>query len=590
MAERGWPGHSLSVGWFEFRRTLRSLRHSKRQLLGIAVGAGLPTLVVLAAWFFARGNVPAGFDASEYAVAWSRGQITAFWLFAIFLVAQRVGSIRPRIDAHSLVLTTVSARTATVGLWFAETLRVLAYVGTPALLGALAVTDLLGTPGILLTLPLAVLLFVASAVTVGSLCGYLAVLAVARIPFVARYKTWLAGTVSLLVVAVVFGAQTVVDVGPVLDALAFVPVGWLVDLAALGTPVRSDATLAGVGAVVALAIVVAGGRAIELTTERFWYATPVSPARQSTAGERSADEADGHWLDGALDAGLQPLPSPAFGSGPSSNVAAMTVLHTARNPRRLTVLMLPLFAALGPLLGAGVGTDGVSTTVIVGAVALLPWIPSGTFGLNPLGDQQAVLPTTLTSVDARSFVHGVALPGLVYGGPLVVALTATAGVAASLSAPVVVALVALAAFLTLVAAAVCPAVGVVLPRFSAISVGQADEVLPPRLSAVLVSLALVTLPGGYLALLVVAPARAQTLLAGLVGWLPALLVDLLGALLSVSLTGASEWFTALGERIVGIETPTFRYGASGLLVTGGVVTALAAYRHVVRTVRTFTLS
>ena len=592
MAERGWFGHGLSVGWFEFRRTLRDVRRSKRQLLGIGVGVGMPVLGILAAWLLARGNVPADFDAASHAVAGARGQIAGFWLFIVFLAAQRAGSIRPRIDSQSLMLTTVSARTVTVGLWLAETLRVLAYVGAPAVLGALAVTDLLGTPAVLLALPLATVLFVASAVTIGSLCGYLAVLAVARIPVVARYKTWLAGFVSVLAMAVIVGAQTVLPVGPLLDALALVPVAWLVDLAALGTAVQTDATLALAGAAFAVSLVVVGGRAIELTTTRFWYETPVSPAQDEsdTAASGGAASGDGRWLDGALDDALAPFPSPAFGSPPTARVATMTVLQTVRNPRRLTVFMVPLVAIGGSLLSSGVGSGGFSTTLAVGAVALLPWIPSALFALNPLGDQQSVLPTTLTAVDARSFVHGIALPGLVYGFPLVVSLTAVAGVAVSLSFPLVATLVALAAFLAVVAAAVCPAVGVFLPRFSAISVGQADEVLPPRFSAVLTSLALVALPGGYLAVLVVAPEGAQTLLAGLVGWLPALVVELLADLLSLSLEGASGWFSALAERIVGIETATFRVGAGGLLVAGGVATAFAGYRYAVRTVRTFSLS
>ncbi len=589
MAERGWPRHGLSIGLFEFRRTLRSLGRSKRQLIGGLAGSGLPTLGILIAWYFLRGNVPAGFNPADYAVAGMRGQVTVAWLFTIFLVAQRSGSIRPRIDAQSLMLTTVSTRSATVGLWVAETLRVLAYVGTPVILGALAITDLLGTPGVLLTVPLATVLFVASAVTVGSLCGYLAVLAVARIPFVARYKTWLAGSISLLVVAVVFGAQTVIDVDPLLEVLAYVPVGWLIDLAALGTAVQANATLAAVGAAVALGVVVAGGRAIELTTERFWYATPVSPAGTETPSH-VGDEADGHWLDDALTAGLSPFPSPAFGPRPTARVATMTVLHTVRNPQRLTILMLPIFVALGPLLGSGVGADGVSVTVAIGAVALLSWLPGGVFALNPLGDQQAVLPTTLIAADPRALVHGIALAGFVYGGPLVVVLTVIAGVAASLSISTVVTLTALAAALAVIAAPICLAVGVILPRFSAISVGQADEVLPPRLSAVIASLALVTLPGGYLASLVVAPETAQTLLAGVVGWLPALVLELASSLLSLPLSGTSAWFAALGERITGVETATFQYGMTGLLATSGVILALAGYRYTVRTVRTFELA
>ena len=589
MAERGWPGHGLSMGWFEFRRTLRDIRRSKRQLVGIGFGVGMPLLGILAAWLLLRGNVPADFDPARYGAAGARGQLTAFWVFLAFLVANRTASIRPRADAQSLLLTTVSARTVTVGLWVAETLRVLAYVGTPAVVGALALTDLLGTPAALLTLPLATVLFVASGVTAGSLCGYLAVLAVARVPVVARYKTWLAGALSLAVMAVFLGAQTVFPAGPLLDVLASVPVGWLADVAALGIGVRADTTLAASGIVATLAVVAAGGRAIELATARFWYDSAVSPVADDAA-EASPTGDDGRWLDGALDAALAPVPSPAVGSRRSGRVATMTVLHTIRNPRRLTVLVVPLFALGSSLVSSGVGSGGVGPTLAVGAAALLPWIPSAVFTLNPLGDQQAALPTTLTAVDARAFVRGVALPGLVYGLPLAVGLTALAGLATPLPPLELAGLVALAAFLTVAAAGVCPAVGVLLPRFSAISVGQADDVLPPRFAAVALSLALVSLPGGYLAALVVAPGTAQVLLAGLVGWVPAVVVDVLAGVLSLSLDGLSGWFSALAERIVGVETGAFRLGAAGVVVTAGVASAVAGYRYAVSTVQSFSLS
>jgi hypothetical protein len=591
MAERGWLGHGLAVGWFEFRRTVRDVRHSKRQLASIGAGTVMPLLVILAAWLLVRGNVPADFDAGAYTVAVVRGQVTAAWLFFAFMFTQRTASVRPRPDAQSLMLTTVSARTATVGLWLAETLRALGYVGPVALAGTLAVTDLLGTPAILLTLPLATVLFVASSVTVGSLCGYLAALAVARIAIVARYKMWLSGGLSMVVFAVIIAGQTVVPAGPLFDALAAVPLGWLVDLAALGTGVRANATVAVVGAGVALAVIVLGGRAIEMTTAQFWYSTPVSPAADSPQSDpaETAETRAGRWLDGALDSALSPIPSLPVGSRPTRRVASMTVLHTVRNPRRLTIFMIPVFAIGGSLLSSGVG-GGFSRALAVGAVAFLPWLPSALFTLNPLGDQQAVLPVTLTTVDPRSFVHGIALPGLVYGLPVAVGLTVVGCVLTSISALETLLLAALAAGLSVTAAAICPAIGSFLPRFSAISVGQADEVLPPRFSAVVFSLGLVCVPSGYLALLVVAPAGAQTLLAGVVGWLPALLVELVAALLSVSLDGVSGFFTGLAEQITGLETGAFRFTAAGVLLSAGVVATLLGYRYAVRTVERYALS
>ncbi|MEA5389301.1 hypothetical protein VB779_21325 [Haloarculaceae archaeon H-GB11] len=79
---------------------------------------------------------------------------------------------------------------------------------------------------------------------------------------------------------------------------------------------------------------------------------------------------------------------------------------------------------------------------------------------------------------------------------------------------------------TLVAVTTAPAVGLWFPRFSAISIGQSRDVIPPRLLTTAFHFLGVTIPGALLAVLLLEPQLARTLIAGLIGFFPAALLQL----------------------------------------------------------------
>jgi len=103
--------------------------------------------------------------------------------------------------------------------------------------------DLSGTyaftsPLTLLAVPLVGSLYVVSAVTAGRVLGYVAAWLVATVPFVARHKGVLGGTVVMLFFGGYFlfqVPQLPVSVSPA--TLGVIPIGWLADLLAVGTPI-----------------------------------------------------------------------------------------------------------------------------------------------------------------------------------------------------------------------------------------------------------------------------------------------------------------------------------------------------------------
>jgi hypothetical protein len=209
---------------------------------------------------------------------------------------------------------------------------------------------------------------------------------------------------------------------------------------------------------------------------------------------------------------------------------------------------------------------------------LLAWTAGAAFALNPLGDEGAVLPATLTAVSGRAFVRGLLAPSLLFV-PVVALLTLLAAVLGGHGPSVALALALVAGFLTVVGAALAPLVGTWFPRFSAIRIGNSDGVRPPRLLAGALHVALVWVPGAALAGLVVAPEAVRLVVSG-VGFVPGFLVGLVangGALsaLATSLVG-------VGEAVLDLPLPAFRAGLAGMLVFGGAVVARSALGRAVR--------
>ncbi|WP_276260059.1 hypothetical protein [Haloglomus litoreum] len=596
MAESGWFGHALRVGLVEWRRSVRATRADGARLAIYGFGA-LFGLLALSLGVYLLVSVVEDFSGLGVGDG-ARGNLALFWLFLTFIVGQRAISLYDRVDAEALVLTTVSARTAAVGLVVAETLRALTLVAVPVLVLTGAFVYATGALVPLVAVPFAITCFLATAVAVGVTLGWTAALIIAQVPFVARHKTVLGG---VLVVGFFGGymAFQLSSIGIPVDVavLAALPPGWVADLLVAGSPVGwSFARAAAVAVGGPLAVAGLGAVATRVATA-YWYTDPVDPtddgetgaaagdvpaagnADPTAGGVEAAAGSDAVASSGARDAlaaAIAPLSVPAVGSRPARRVAQLALVRTRRQPARLSFLLAPLFIVGSTLLSYAGASGGVGLGLAPVVLALaLAWLSGAAFGLNPLGDEAPVLPATLLStVGGRRFVRGLCLPGLLVGVPLATLVTAAGVVAAGHDPLDAVGLVALAAGLSLAAVGLAPGVGTRFPRLDAVTVGRSREVIPPALSAVIVYSLGIGLAGGVAALSLLAPDVARALFAALVSALPSFVLSLL-AERGLPTAGLARAAADLAGPILGIPLRTVRgVGYAGPLA----LVALAGYR------------
>jgi len=595
MAEAGWLGHGVRIGWFEFRRTIRALRADSARLALIALGVVVPG-VLFTGGVVLFADVLRSVSGPIALPAFARGMIAVLWLFGVYLIAQRTLTQRTRIEAEELVLTTVSARTVATGLVVAEICRAIAYLALPVVVLTGVFVVLFGSVTSLVFVPLAVSLFAGTAVLAGATVGFAGALLVARSPFVARHTTVL-GTAAVLVV---FGAYFLFigSVGGVSPALlAWLPVGWYADLATLRSPIAASPARA-LGSLGTTALVVgAFGVGTERLTTELWFDEPVSGDEGSggdEAGERAHASIDASNDENGLAAAIGLVDRPlSVASRPTRQVARMALLRTRREPRRLSFLVTPL-AIVGVSIGnVAVQSGGVAAMVPIACALFGPWLAGAVFALNPLGEEGAVLPATLLSIGPRAYVRGVMLPGAVFGLPLV-CLSAIAGgavaVAASAYTPVEAAgMVGIGLVLTAVSVPLAPAIGTRLPRFSAISVGQSRDVLPPSLLAVVWYSVVVFGLGALAALAWLVPTGLRLVFVLLFSALPAVAFGWL-ADEGLAVGGLSNWFGGVGDSIGALSPIVIRFGVPALVVCAGLAIAAWSYRSAVGRFETYTIS
>lgn len=274
MAESRWLRHSISVGIFEFRRSIRSLWQEKARFgftvfgLGtiLLIGTALILLFADAIQGLGRIRLPNQL----------RGTVALFWLFDVFIVGQRVASVRARIEAEPLILTAISSRAAAGGLVVAEILRGLAYVGPFALVLIGTSVLLLGSPLSLVFVPIAVLLFITTAVIVGTACGYGVVWLTTTSRYVARHRT-VFGIAAVLILMGVYFLFLYTPFGIVNQtSLAWLPIAWLLDLATIGSPFISSSVRAGCALICSILIIVIGASIIDREVLALWFTEPTT--------------------------------------------------------------------------------------------------------------------------------------------------------------------------------------------------------------------------------------------------------------------------------------------------------------------------
>jgi ABC-2 type transport system permease protein len=582
MSSSGWVRQGLSIGRTEFRRTTRSLRGDSARLALLGVVAVLFGLMVLAGtWFILQfgDQIPAG-DVSNVI----RGSVAIQWLFAVFITAQRAGSRHHSIDQESLMLLTVPVRAVALGLLSAECFRALAYFAVPVLLlgGAFVVAS--GSPVMAPFLALAVLLFLATALVLGFALGLLAKLLVARHRVVAEHKSAFSFLAVIVFVGGYVGLQNLGGQG-LTALLGWLPFSWIVDLAVIGSPFSGSLPRAAAILVGGLVWVLGGVLIVERLGVALWFGDTVEDA---VAAEQA--RVDTGTAADPLAAAVRPIPLPTIGQ-PARRVAQRSVVVARRNPQRLSFLVLPVVlggVTLVNIAQAGVGSLLALLPPLV--VVALPWLAGAVFGLNPLGDEGAALPATLTSLaSGRDYAVGLALPGLTLGLPVVVLATVATGLAGPYAPLETVALAVIAFVLTLAAVVIAPAVGMAFPRYDPVQVGSDREIVPPSLSAVVLYSLTLGVPGALAAAAILAPAGTRRFLSLLVGGLLSVPFALLAGQGFDPARGVVRWLGQVGAEIATVPVSAVRWGGYVLPLAALCLFGIWAFRSVTRRFRLHTL-
>jgi uncharacterized membrane protein (DUF485 family) len=269
-----------------------------------------------------------------------------------------------------------------------------------------------------------------------------------------------------------------VVVEPAIEAAQASPLAWYADLALLPVP-GADASALQAAAVLAgsLVVGVAAVLASVRVSERRWYDDAAH------AEVRATDSVTSGRLDGVL-------------GRRTAWIARKSWLRARRAPLKLVYVSYPAFVLFAPIQGsveAGHVTASLPATVTLYAA----WATGALFTLNPLGDEGAVLPVTVTSgVSGRQFVGGLVAASALLGTPVTLALAAALGVLGPLTPVGLACLVVAGAILPGLAAIVAAGVGTAFPKYEATSITRSRQAVVPSLWAFGVYTIVFLLAGG----------------------------------------------------------------------------------------------
>lgn len=483
MAEANWLRHSLQLGFVEFKRRFRSVRRNRTRLLllgtSLAIFAAMFIFSLSVLLIYGKRNVSAIAVPTNLRVG-----LTVLWIVPIWYFSQQVLVFHRRLRNESFILTTVSVRTAVGSLLIADFLNACIALLVPVSFVALVLMYAYLQWISLVMLALAIILFAASTTVIGYIVGFAYLHLSVRSTALERMNA--GGYMQLVVrVLILFGFLSVFTSSiipqitvPTLSEFAWLPTSWIIDLAVLGTPITGSSIVRATGIILATGvIVVVGSAVVERFATAYWYgASTITDTMASNASDSTTISPGSN----ALAAALSPLFIPNIVSQPTHRMAQVVLLRLRRTPRRLSFLAGPAVSFVVILLVQAAHPWRLLPTIC--AVAI-PWLAGAAFGLNPLGDVGAVLPTLLTSISGREFTRGLMTPGIIYGVPVTVVGTFITGVVSPDSLSEVGGLIIVGIVLTVVAVVLAPAIGMRFPRFDALVIGQRGGVLPPSLTA-----------------------------------------------------------------------------------------------------------
>lgn len=395
----------------------------------------------------------------------------AFVLLVFLTVIKEVtdGAMDSHVDA---LLLAGGPRTVAVGgvLW--SLLLTGWQFGALVVTGALAFGAGAGSPLLAVTLAVAGLAALVTAVPLGFVLSLVVRLAFREVGVIRNHRILLGGPLAVVYFSLF------VQVRNSMAVLSDLPVGWYADAGLVAATDAADPLRA------ALALGTAPVAAVGLTAlavplgARLWYGDDPSPG---------TDEGDARAARTAMDH-LLPRAVPR----PTAAVVRTVWRRLRREPRTLVFALLPVAI-----------TSSVGIELVRHRPATLP-VVIGVYGgaaigmgatLNPLGSAGAGLPAALTTPGGgRYLVRGYVLSAALPGVPLVAGLALLAGLVTPLGLPTALAMAGLAAVLATTAAVVSMAVGAAVPNMEGLR-PSGSGIRPPNLWATTAFLFLMALVG-----------------------------------------------------------------------------------------------
>ncbi|MEY7850838.1 hypothetical protein AB7C87_16740 [Natrarchaeobius sp. A-rgal3] len=462
--------HVHAIGRTELRRQWRALQENPTQLIGFLF-AGIffvpMALAGLVGAFFFGHSIASG--SLESPRSWGRLVLVYAWVFAAGFGGYRAYSTALRPDRLDGMLTTVSHREFLGGLVYSELLL----WGIPTVVySALASIAFAAGSRSLWAIPFsfgALVLALSTALAAGQLVALVVRNAGVRSKLLSRLRTVVFILIGLVYLAVIFTQNFAAVLDPLLWALEPTPVGWYGDLALLGT--ASDVSVGrAAGAVVSSAVVLAvAAFVLPRLAELLWYADGVHVEHEveSTAGS----SATGQSRLAAI------LPRSAVG------VVWTDWKRAKRAPITLSFVLYPLIFLINPILTV-VRTGAVGSSFPLWIALCSAWIAGVLFSLNALGNEGAVLPTTLLSREpGRAVVLGHAFAGAALVAPIAVPATFVLSLLSPQSIGTTLSLTLGTVVLVASAGLIASGIGASIPKFEAVNVSRSTRAVVPSVVA-----------------------------------------------------------------------------------------------------------
>ncbi|MFB6137633.1 MAG: hypothetical protein ABEJ42_04750 [Halobacteriaceae archaeon] len=472
------PRTALLVAATEVRRSWRRLaREGPYRTPKLILGAAFVATYALAAGaagFFlgaAATAVDPGSGLTSLGVA--RSLVTGVFVMVVFFATQRSVKGKSVPDAADLLLTSTAARNVAAGLLAAEVARVVLVASAPVFAFASGVAMGSGHRAALPFVAATLFGVLAAGVAVGFALGLAVKNVAARSRFVANHRL----AANLLATGALLGGYLVFmgDPGSVRRvgvALSDLPLGWPAEFALLAGPLAVDPVHAAVGGAGLVAVPAGTTLAAVALSRWLWYVDGVEGVTET---ERDPVV---RLRENAVGAGLAGVARRAL-SRPARSVATKNVRRVVRAPYVAQYALLPVF-----FLFYEAQAFAVTRTVPARLPALLgvagAWAAGALFTLNPIGNEEPVLPVTLTTaVSGRAFLAGLATAGVATVLPVTTVLVGVAGALSPL-APLQVGVVWVAATaLCLVAPGIAAAAGTRFPCRHATTVARGRELRLP---------------------------------------------------------------------------------------------------------------